>query len=372
MELFEMFTKLESSYSILKYLKGEYGEDDIDIFYWDKKIDELKTKKNETLTELCDRLRYNIYMKSYAGEWNNKEETKKLLMKKNSHNEKPPKASFVLEVIHSDIIGPINNRKSWSFLLKSKFEATDTIIEVFYNPENNGLVKRFNQTLISHTITILYRIALIKTKPKYSPNTHKRIFLGFIIEIYCLENMPSNLKLTNRNKNEFGNPNFFQFYFNFTNNIKTFYKIPDDSSYYSSAVSSTDIINGNENNNESNRILNKKDEIESSNKISNLDIKKNDNKDITENSENLKNNKIFHHKNFLNNKNENQIIQLTIKKFRKYRRTNLTKAMDDELCNLYDNRIMTFVKSMFLKATLRDNIRLCESKHQCFVNIPMP
>jgi len=31
--------------------------------------------------------------------------------------------------------------------------------------------------------------------------------------------MPSNLKLTNRNKNEFGKPNFFQFYFNFTNNI---------------------------------------------------------------------------------------------------------------------------------------------------------
>jgi len=29
-------------------------------------------------------------------------------MKKNSHNEKPPKASFVLEVIHSDIIGPLN------------------------------------------------------------------------------------------------------------------------------------------------------------------------------------------------------------------------------------------------------------------------
>lgn len=126
MELFEMFTKLESSYSILKYLKGEYGEDDIDIFYWDKKIDELKTKsikdipkilikqkmkkqkislidkeklkyiyntfssgfknifefkENETLTELCDRLRYNIYMKSYAGEWNNKEETKKLLVR---------------------------------------------------------------------------------------------------------------------------------------------------------------------------------------------------------------------------------------------------------------------------------------------------
>lgn len=121
-----MFTKLESSYSILKYLKGEYGEDDIDIFYWDKKIDELKTKsikdipkilikqkmkkqkislidkeklkyiyntfssgfknifefkENETLTELCDRLRYNIYMKSYAGEWNNKEETKKLLVR---------------------------------------------------------------------------------------------------------------------------------------------------------------------------------------------------------------------------------------------------------------------------------------------------
>jgi len=52
MELFEMFTKLESSYSILKYLKGEYGEDDIDIFYWDKKIDELKAKSIKDIPKI--------------------------------------------------------------------------------------------------------------------------------------------------------------------------------------------------------------------------------------------------------------------------------------------------------------------------------
>jgi len=38
-------------------------------------------------------------------------------------------------------------------------------------------------------------------------------------EIHCLEYTPANLKLSNDNKNRYGDPNFFQFYFNFTNFI---------------------------------------------------------------------------------------------------------------------------------------------------------
>jgi len=65
-------------------------------------------------------------------------------MKRNPHNKTPPRAKEILEVIHSDIIGPINtsytgkrfiltildevSRKSWVFIMKSKSEATDIII----------------------------------------------------------------------------------------------------------------------------------------------------------------------------------------------------------------------------------------------------
>ena len=116
---------MESSYSKLKYFNGEYGEDNTNIIYQAKKIDELKAKsikdipkilvnlnnifenmnkskftltdkvklkyiynifppgfeskfefkENKTSIELCYDLKYNISMKSYVGEWNNKEET---------------------------------------------------------------------------------------------------------------------------------------------------------------------------------------------------------------------------------------------------------------------------------------------------------
>ena len=137
-------------------------------------------------------------------------------MKRNPHNKIPPRAKEILEVIHSDIIGPINtsytgkrfiltildevSRKSWVFIMKSKSEATDIIIntlrmlnnkykdykikvfksdnakeyknkkidyfcnengieKVFsppYNPENNGLCERFNLTIVSCAKTLLY------------------------------------------------------------------------------------------------------------------------------------------------------------------------------------------------------------------------
>ena len=137
-------------------------------------------------------------------------------MKRKSHNKRTPKAKQILEVIHSDIIGPISDsftgkrfiitfideysHKSWIFLMDKKKKAVDITInflkylnnlfddkkvKVFksdnakeyknnaiikyceengiykiysppYNPENNGIAERFNQTLISCTKTILY------------------------------------------------------------------------------------------------------------------------------------------------------------------------------------------------------------------------
>jgi len=133
-------------------------------------------------------------------------------MKRKPQNKEMPKASDILEVIHSDI--PINDsingmrfvitfideksHKSWIFLMKRKSEAIDIIkflkylnnlfndkkVKIFksdnareyknkriisfcednviakiysppYNPENNGIVERFNQTLISCTKTQL-------------------------------------------------------------------------------------------------------------------------------------------------------------------------------------------------------------------------
>ena len=68
-------------------------------------------------------------------------------MKRISHNKETPKAKEILEVIHSDIIGPISKSitgkrfiltlideyswKSWIFLLASKSKATDIIINFF-------------------------------------------------------------------------------------------------------------------------------------------------------------------------------------------------------------------------------------------------
>ena len=137
-------------------------------------------------------------------------------MKRSPHKGKTPKASKILETIHSDIIGPIKpisidgmryiltfidefSRKSWVFPLKDKAEATSNIIfflkylenhyenkvkffmsdngreynnskikkycrkngikKIFsppYNPENNGLAERFNQTLVNSAKTLLF------------------------------------------------------------------------------------------------------------------------------------------------------------------------------------------------------------------------
>ena len=136
-------------------------------------------------------------------------------MRRNPHNKETPKASDTIEIIHSDIMGPVNksingyrfilviideySRKSWIFLLKRKSEAIDIVINTLkflnnqnknnikifksdhgkefdnirikkfcsengiskeysppYNPENNGLVERFNQTIISSTKTLIF------------------------------------------------------------------------------------------------------------------------------------------------------------------------------------------------------------------------
>ena len=68
-------------------------------------------------------------------------------MKRITHNGEPPKAKEKLEIIHSDISGPVNpsidnkkyfitfmdefSRKVWIFTLKSKSEAPDIIIDFF-------------------------------------------------------------------------------------------------------------------------------------------------------------------------------------------------------------------------------------------------
>ena len=137
-------------------------------------------------------------------------------MKRLPHNGDTPDTNDILEYLHSDIIGPISksitgkrfiltmidgaSRKAWIFLLKSKSEAPDIIIEFItflnnnnnnkkvinfmsdngkeynnkkvidfckkeginkiysppYNPENNGLAERFNQTLISCAKTLIF------------------------------------------------------------------------------------------------------------------------------------------------------------------------------------------------------------------------
>jgi len=137
-------------------------------------------------------------------------------MKRKSHNQETPKANEILEVIHSDIIGPINDsytgkryiitfideksHKSWIYLMRKKSEAIDIIIKFInqlnntfdgknvkifksdnakeyknkkiiefceekgirkvysppYSPENNGIAERFNQTLISCAKTLLF------------------------------------------------------------------------------------------------------------------------------------------------------------------------------------------------------------------------
>jgi len=137
-------------------------------------------------------------------------------MKRKPHNKSVEKSTRKLEIIHSDIIGPLNEsingykfiltfideaaRKGWLFNMKSKTEAIDLILDILkclnnlfdnykikyfksdqgreyqnkklikfcsenvitkiysppYNPENNGLVERFNQIVISCAKTLLY------------------------------------------------------------------------------------------------------------------------------------------------------------------------------------------------------------------------
>jgi len=331
-------------------------------------------------------------------------------MKRISHNKETPKAKEILEVIHSDIIGPISksitgkrfiltiideySRKSWIFLLASKSEATDIIINFFnylinqfvnkikslksdnpkeysnkklldyckqkgikkifspvYNPENNGLAERFNQTIISCAKTLLFwsqlsenfwdfavnyanylynliphssinnkipnevffktksNIKHIKVfgciayyknynqnKTKFEPNSIKGIFLGvdedsysYIImnynnfkiykyrEIYCIENMPANISLSNEALNETQN-DFFKYDFT---NIKT--------KYYTNINNSIFTISNNNDYNQRN------DNIDNLNKLfSNLRISDNGNNNIQghNNDNTYKNNNI--------------------------------------------------------------------------------
>ena len=83
-------------------------------------------------------------------------------MRRNPHNNQTPKSSIILEVIHSDIIGPISksytgkrfiltiidefSRKSWLFLLKGKSETIEYIINALKylnNLSDNNKIKIF-------------------------------------------------------------------------------------------------------------------------------------------------------------------------------------------------------------------------------------
>ena len=158
----------------------------------------------------------NNYLELHEDKETNCKECDISKMKRHPHNKTTPKASRVLETIHSDIMGPIKpasidgmkyiitfidefSRKSWVFLLKEKSEATNTILyflkyldnhynnkvkffksdngrefnnskikkycrrngikKIFsppYNPENNGIAERFNQTIVNSVKTLLY------------------------------------------------------------------------------------------------------------------------------------------------------------------------------------------------------------------------
>ncbi|ORY56522.1 hypothetical protein LY90DRAFT_506778 [Neocallimastix californiae] len=48
--------KLESAYSLIKYLKGEYGESETYMLYWDKKIADLKAKTIKDIPKILTKL----------------------------------------------------------------------------------------------------------------------------------------------------------------------------------------------------------------------------------------------------------------------------------------------------------------------------
>eukprot|EP00833_Pecoramyces_ruminatium_P006451 jgi/Orpsp1_1/1180483/evm.model.c7180000073588.1 len=91
--------------------------------------------------------------------------------KRTSHKGETPKAKQVLETIHSDIIGPINTSitgkrfilitmlKKYNNKSITTYCKNNGIIKIYsppYNPENNGLVERFNQTIVSCAKTLLF------------------------------------------------------------------------------------------------------------------------------------------------------------------------------------------------------------------------
>jgi len=137
-------------------------------------------------------------------------------LRRKPHNKEVPRASKILETIHSDIIGPIKptsndnlkyiltfidefSRKAWVYLMKEKSEAINNILnflkyidnnfenkiqnfksdngreynnskikkycrkmgikKIFsppYNPENNGIAERYNQTLVNSAKTLIF------------------------------------------------------------------------------------------------------------------------------------------------------------------------------------------------------------------------
>ncbi|ORX63366.1 hypothetical protein BCR32DRAFT_251616 [Anaeromyces robustus] len=48
--------KLESVFSIMTYLKGEYGEDETDMLYWANKIEKLKAKNIKEIPKILTKL----------------------------------------------------------------------------------------------------------------------------------------------------------------------------------------------------------------------------------------------------------------------------------------------------------------------------
>jgi len=158
----------------------------------------------------------NKYLQLHNIKTDNCIECKIAKLKNKPHNKTPPRANKVLEMIHSDIIGPINptsndnfkfiitfiddfSRKSWIFLMKDKSNATSIITDflkyldnhyhgmvkffksdngkeynnskvkrmckklgikkVFstpYNPQINGIAERYNQTLINSAKTLIH------------------------------------------------------------------------------------------------------------------------------------------------------------------------------------------------------------------------